>query len=354
MRWNMKILHISLSKGWYGGERQTWLLLQGLQKLGIEIELLARSGEPLEAIARKNGITTFCIKKPYLTKSLILSNYDLIHTHEGRGFQFAIIAKFFHGKKVILTRRINKALKKNPITRFKYKACDHIISVSDKINNILSLSGIDQQKLTVIKDAVITEDLSNQKQVDILTKRFKDKIVIGCVANLIPPKGHQYLLEATKILNKTHENIIFVLLGDGPLRNELEAKAKEMNLNNVLFEGYIENPYSYFKIFDIFTLTSTNEGLGSSILDSFFYKVPVVATDAGGIPELVIHNKTGYLSENKNPEDIAAGIIKILNEKEYRESCVDNAYKLLIEKHTVESMSKKYIEAYEKVINKNS
>lgn len=347
----MKILHINLSKGWHGGERQTLFLLQGLKALGIQSELLTRSNEPLESAALKHNITTISIKKPFLTKSLKLLDYDLIHAHEGRGFQFAMLSKLLHRRPVILTRRIDNKLKTNLITRLKYQHCDHIVTVSDEIASILSAYGIDSHKLSVINDATETRDQSDAERVKILKKRFENKTVIGCVANLIPHKGHRYLIDAASIISKSHKDVVFILLGEGALRHRLEQKALEMDLNNIIFEGYVTDPYSYFKIFDVFALTSTSEGLGSSILDAFAYNIPVVATNAGGIPELIEHNKTGYLANNGDSTDIASGIIKIINEKEYRESCVKNAYKQLMEEYTIESMTKKYIDLYRTILS---
>jgi glycosyltransferase involved in cell wall biosynthesis len=104
-------------------------------------------------------------------------------------------------------------------------------------------------------------------------------------------------------------------------------------------------------VFDIFVMTSRQEGLGSSILDAFFYRVPVVVTAAGGMPEIVKDGKTGLLAEVGNPLMVAQAILRMLEDDTLRNGCIEKAHALLMERFTIEHMSKSYELVYHDVLS---
>jgi glycosyltransferase involved in cell wall biosynthesis len=165
-------------------------------------------------------------------------------------------------------------------------------------------------------------------------------------------KDHDTLLEAAAILQREREDVFFVLVGDGDLRGMLEKKAMMLGLRNVVFEGYQDDPYPYYGVFDLFVMTSQEEGLGSSILDAFRYRVPVVATAAGGIPDLVKDEETGLLARTRNPQDVACRILKMLDNDSLRLKCTNNAYALLEQRFTIETMAHLHVGLYQEVVRR--
>lgn len=345
----MKILHINLERGWYGGERQTLYLMEGLRSLGHENTLLARENEIFVRRVREKGFPVHVLEKPFLLHGSLLKEFDIVHAHEKRGLQLAVLWKPLHGRPVVYTRRVDYIPDRHMINRFMYRKLDILIAISEKIRDIMVAWGVSPERIRVIRSTVPIDRIVRPEDSEILRKRFSGKRVVGCVASLVAHKDHNTLLEAAAIIERHRSDVVFLLLGDGELRSELEYKAAELGLRGIIFEGYQNNPYPYFRIFDVFTLTSREEGLGSSILDAFLYRVPVVATAAGGIPELVRDRETGLLAGVNDPRMVAREIEEMLDNDVLRSHCIGNAYALVEKEFNLDTMARSYESVYREV-----
>jgi glycosyltransferase involved in cell wall biosynthesis len=349
----VRIVHINLERGWYGGERQTLYLMEGLRSLGHENTLLARENEIFVRRVREKGFPVRILGKPFLLHGRLLREFDVVHAHEKRGLQLAALWKRFHGRPIVYTRRVDYVPGRHLTNRFMYRKMDLLVAISDKIREIMIAWGTAPDRIRVIRSTVPFERAVPAGDSEGLRKRFSGKKVVGCVASLVAHKDHHTLLEAAAIISGHRDDVVFLLLGDGELRPELEGKAASLRLRNIVFEGYQDNPYPYFPIFDIFTLTSREEGLGSSILDAFLYQVPVVATAAGGIPELVKDRDTGLLAAVGDPVMVAQHLEEMLDDDELRRRCTRNAYDLLKREFTIETMARSYESVYREVSDVN-
>jgi L-malate glycosyltransferase len=346
----MRVMHINLERNWRGGERQTLYLMEGLRELGHESQLIARPNEMFIDQVSKKGFPVHIINRPFLIRGKLLSGFDIIHAHETRGIQLATLWKHIHARPVIATRRVDNPPSGNFLTRLMYSRLDSLVVISQKISSVMVKWGIGDGKLDVIPDAIDTKRLLSDDSVKKLKERFRAKKVVGCVAALEKRKDHSTLLRAASIVQDKRDDVIFLLLGDGILKEELTAQAEEMRLRNVVFEGHQQDLYPYFPVFDVFVLTSKEEGLGSSILDAFFYHVPVVATAAGGIPELVRDRHTGLLAHVGNPHMVAEHILMMLEDEALRKRCTENAYAALAGRFTIDAMAKSYDEIYRRLL----
>lgn len=347
----MRIAHINLEHGWRGGERQTLYLMEGLRALGHECHLIARNNEVFTERASQRGFPVHIIHKPFLLRGGMLSRFDIVHVHETRGLQIAALWKPIHSRPLVATRRVDNMPSGNALTRLMYGQVDRLVVISDKIRVVMGNWGVKDEKISVIPDSVDRDSKPSEHTVTKLRERFRSKKVIGCVASLEKRKDHHTLLKAASIVQGKRDDAVFVLIGDGDLRSELEREASRLRLMNVVFEGYQDDPYSYYRVFDIFVMTSRQEGLGSSILDAFFYRVPVVVTAAGGMPEIVKDGKTGLLAEVGNPLMVAQAILRMLEDDTLRNGCIEKAHALLMERFTIEHMSKSYELVYHDVLS---
>lgn len=342
----MRILHINLERGWRGGERQTLYLMEGLRKLGYENHLMTRKNDLFIQRALKCGFSPKTIKKPFLVYGPFLRNFDIIQLHEVRGLQLAAFWKFLHGKPLVFTRRVDNMPSNHAFTRFKYKQVDHLIAISGKIKSVMVEWGFDPSHITVIPSSLSLISKAQPAKVQKLKQRFSGRKIVGCVAALEDRKDHFTLLDAATLVNRQRSDVVFVLLGEGVLRKKLEAKAKELSLNNIFFEGYQNDPHSYYPIFDVFLVTSKSEGLCSSILDAFFYRIPVVATATGGIPDLVVSEQTGLLPPVGSAQKIAQDLLRMLDNQDLRKSCISQAYSLVNRNFSIPVMAKSYDKVY--------
>jgi glycosyltransferase involved in cell wall biosynthesis len=136
-------------------------------------------------------------------------------------------------------------------------------------------------------------------------------------------------------------------LGKGKDKEQYQEQAKD--LDNITFEGFVDNVGDYIASLELFVFPSLNEGLGSILLDVIQAKVPIIASDVGGIPDIIEHEHTGILIEPKNADAIYQAIVKLYNDPEQRKNLANEAYKS-IENYSIKSMTDKYEVLYKSYI----
>lgn len=144
--------------------------------------------------------------------------------------------------------------------------------------------------------------------------------VVGVVANLIHYKGHRFFLQACHEVKRKIPEVRFLLIGDGPLRRELEGLAAALSLEkDVLFLGSRQDIPELLALMDVAVLPSLEEGFPNAVLEAMAAGKPVVATRVGGIPEAVIHGETGLLVQPKDPQALADAILALLDDPQLAE-----------------------------------
>ena len=137
----------------------------------------------------------------------------------------------------------------------------------------------------------------------------KGEKLVGTVARLIPAKGLDVLIDAVPMVLREFPDTKFMIVGDGPVKSALVAKASNLKCDkNIIFVGHSEYIWYYYRAFDIFVLPSLSEGLGIALLEAMAMGKPVIASDIGGIREIVKHNRNGYLVSPGNSRELANAI----------------------------------------------
>ena len=145
-------------------------------------------------------------------------------------------------------------------------------------------------------------------------------MVVGTVGRLTHVKGHRYLIEAAGRIVDSRPETTFVFLGDGELSDELKNMASNLGIEeNVKFPGWRPDVAEVMSVFDVFVLPSLNEGMGRVLVEAMALGKPIVASDVGGIPDLVIHGKNGYLVPVGDVETLSASIKELLDDSGKRE-----------------------------------
>ena len=215
---------------------------------------------------------------------------------------------------------------------------------------------IDPSKTTVIYNGVDVERFYNFNDIPAAKKEFgiePNIPVVGIVSSLTPHKGHKFLLQAAPLILETFPTTIFLFVGDGILMDELYKQAKDLNIStNVIFSGTRNNIPEILNAMDIFVLPSTTrEGLGISILEAMATEKPVVATNIGGIPEVVVNGKTGILVPPQNPEALASAIIDLLKNPEKVQEMGKMGKLRVEEKFTTKKMISEIDSLYRDLLN---
>lgn len=341
----MKILELNFEKGWRGGERQTIFNMQGLRDAGQEVSLVCRKGCPLEKKALQEGFKVFSFNNVFGVISFLISQgskFNIIHAQASHILTYCLIAKPFHRKPIIFTRRVD-FVPKGRLTKFKYKRTDKLVAVSTAVRNIIS-DFSERKDVEVISDIAVPREPDKLRVIAELQRNGIDigKHIIGTTAALVPHKDPLTMVEAIRHLNSLRNDFVFLHFGAGDLENEVKAKIEEYNLQDVYkLMGFYENVEDFVSVFKTFAMSSQEEGLGSSILDAFLYKVPVVSTDAGGLKDIV-SNERAIVCKVKDSRMLAEGINKVLN-NEHELAMTLKAYDYTLAFHSLGYISTKYI-----------
>lgn len=326
-----KILHISTPKSWRGGEQQLAYLYEELVEKGIEQYILCRKGGEMAIRGKAKGWNIIeCSKQTAIdplfarkVKSVCKqNNIDIIHTHDSHAHSFAVMSATLFGNKtpIVVSRRVDFAISKSSFKKYNHKNVKRILCVS---NAIKALTAPDIKNKSVLKTVHSGIDLSrfpnDKKDCNKLRTKYgipKEVAIVGNVAAIAPHKDYYTFLNTVEELVKRGVVAQFLIIGSGPLEEEVKAYCKEKDLNgNVIFTGFRSDIPEILPELDIFLITSETEGLGTSVIDAFACNVPVVATKAGGIPELVKHDKSGLLAEVKDFKELANQVERILKGK---------------------------------------
>ncbi len=360
----MRLFQIDAGKEWRGGQRQSLLLAKEIQKKGYPLEFLVQPKSPLFERAQEANlpVTPIKIRNEFdLTAALRMARLFkkrkgvLVHFHDARSLAAGSYAASLAKVPIrIISRRVDFALNKNPFSQRKYKkGVDSIIAVSEGVKKVLISSGIESRMIEVVPsgiDFLLPEDM---KKSAYLRKEFSfapDDYLVGIVAHLADHKGHKYLIDATKILKDKAPKIKIIIVGEGPLFVELSRQAKEIHVEDkVFFMGFRKDVPRILASLDLFVLASYLEGLGSSLMDAMAHKLPVVATNVGGIPEVVIDGKTGLLVPPRHPAALAEAILKLYRDPSLSLNFGQMGYEIVHEKFSAESMANKILGIYERL-----
>ncbi len=336
-----RILHISSPLSWRGGEQQIAYLQEELAKQEVFQIIICPIGSVMESYCKENNIHYVSVKKrssidlgfaKALKKICVSEKINLMHAHDSHAHTFSVLSKVFYNNpaNTILSRRVDFPVKKSWFSHFKYNhaSVKKIICVSQAIKQIMLPAIADKTKLTVVHSGIDFNKFSAEKTNRLRTEFNLDPSLplIANVGALAQQKDYFTFIDTMVLLLKNNVKANFLGIGEGAQRAEILAYAKEKKVSEYLtLTGFRTDVAQIFSELDILLFSSETEGLGTTILDAFATKVPVVATNAGGIPELVKHLKTGYLGAVKNPESLADGVQLFLNEPKIKSHVVKNA-----------------------------
>jgi L-malate glycosyltransferase len=171
--------------------------------------------------------------------------------------------------------------------------------------------------------------------------------VVGNVAALVPHKGQRHLIEAARLVVHDMPDVRFVILGEGELRETLERQVHEHHLQkHVLLPGFRTDVVGCIKGFDLFAMSSVTEGLGTSLLDAMACARPIVATTAGGIPEIVEDGVNGLLVPPRDHTAMARAILRMLEDPAIRQRMGDAGLERVTARFTVDRMVEQTAEVY--------
>ena len=308
------------------------------------------------------GIKFFSFnKRPGLDPILILKlaylmwkeKIHLVHTHNRGALAYGTLAAKLAGVPVVINTRHGSG--KRACSRILWKMNDRIVAVCQEVcKNLLKYNMISPLLVkTIVNGIDIDKYISKENILNVKEQiGLKDsELIIGTVARLSPEKDIFTLLQAFLKINQRIPKAVLVIAGDGSLRKELEYKAKKMDiLDKVLFLGFYKNISELINIFDVFLLSSLNEGLPLVLIEAMAAGKPIVATKVGGVSEVVANGETGFLVPPKEPDKIAEMTITILRNLELAKKFGEAGRRRAKEKFSLNRMVNEYQNVYEECL----
>ncbi|MFC2061895.1 glycosyltransferase [Elusimicrobiota bacterium] len=344
-------MHFDTGRTWRGGQNQVFLLMSGLKKEGMKQHLVTPADSPLEKKAIELGIEVSSvdpandldvIKGLKFRRIAKKEKPDIIHFHTSKSLGIGCWALAGVKVKTVFTRRVDLPVSTNSINLFKYRSADKKAVISDFINDHFKSIGFDDA--VRIFSAVDTGKFQCKDEYN-----ENETVNIGMVGAFdLRHKDFITFIKAADLVLKERENEIqFLIAGQGKDEDMIRELINGLGIQKyVKVEGFIPEIQDFMLSLDILVHTVNFEALGTSILQGMSCGLPVIATDVGGIPELIEEGKNGYLVEKNNVEQTAGRIIELIdNTSKQKELGLRN--RLLVErKFSAEKMVSEYLKLY--------
>ncbi len=288
-----------------------------------------------------------------LKKYIVEFQPDIIQANSGDTLKYAVLSKILFGWKTPIVFRnaseVGRYLNSNfqkVFNRFLYKRIDGVISVSHASKKDL----LDHFPFLQDRTQVIPIGLEEKPNIEAVALKPEGKHHIVHVGGFSYEKNHRGLISIFQKVIKYVPDVHLHLVGDGPLRSEIENLVKEKQLEDkVSFYGFVNNPLSYIKSADVLVLPSIIEGLPGVLLEAMYCKTPVVAYNVGGISEIV-SDRTGSIIKKGDEENFAAAIQDNLLMPD--QDKIDFAFEQVCNDYMNEEISQKFLKAYQDILQK--
>ena len=361
----MRVLHLDSGREWRGGQQQVFFLAEGLKKLQLEQSFLIEACSPLAAGLEGLGLSVSRLRfrselDPLSAMGLwrVIQRLkpDLVHAHDSKTLGLAALVKFFSNPfRLVGSRRVTFPLRGNPLRLLKYRRmADCIIAVSDFVRTQLIEEGLPAGKVVRIYDGFQPAPAANAE----IKRKARShwgildhETVIGNLGHMTSEKGHGDLLQAFALLQKQIPSTRLVLAGDGPLRPQLETMALDLGIRSaVIFAGQVQPLEPILALLDCFVLPSRMEGLGSILLLVMAQGIPICASRAGGIPELIRDEETGRLFPPASPEAMAGRLRSLFDNSARTQRMAEQARQIVMKDFQVEGMVTKTCYLYRQIL----
>ncbi|MDX9752238.1 MAG: glycosyltransferase family 4 protein, partial [Flavobacteriales bacterium] len=244
----------------------------------------------------------------------------LVHAHDSHGHTAAVLANsvFGMGLQLVVSRRVDFRVGRfSARAKYGHRSVRRILCVSDAVRAIMAASLRDPSVLRTVRSGIDPArfDLPPDGTLRQLLGLAPDVPLVGAVAALAPHKDLPTFLRTVAALRDAGSTAHGVVVGGGKLLDELLAMRTALGLDGRMhFTGFRDDVPRLLRAFDVFLLTSRTEGLGTSILDAFACDVPVVATRAGGVPEIVHDGSSGLLCAVGDHAGLAEAVLRVLRD----------------------------------------
>ncbi|MDJ0781178.1 MAG: glycosyltransferase [Desulfosarcinaceae bacterium] len=362
---SIRVLHIDAEYGWRGGQQQVVYLHEGLHDRGWPTTLACQPKSdlwnycrghelPCAAVRMRNEVDLLAAYR--IARHCRRMGVQVIHAHAAHAHAIALWVKWFHPSlRFISTRRVDFSIRHTIFSRLKYthKSVDRIVCISDLVRRVLVADGVSPHRLTTIHSGVDTGKHAHIGKMGTFKAELgipTDHLLVGTIAAVVGHKDYPNLLRAARHVIDGNDKVSFCAVGDGDQWDAAQQLHRELDLaGRFVFAGYRRDVGRFLKNFDLFVLASREEGLGTSLLDAQAAGLPVVATRAGGIPEVVTDGRNGRLVPARDARALADAVLQLAADTAFRQRLGDQA-RQDVARFAVENTVDAYLKLYSELL----
>ncbi|HBB66365.1 MAG: hypothetical protein A2X28_02245 [Elusimicrobia bacterium GWA2_56_46] len=335
------IFHLDDGKELRGGQRQLLYLVKELNKLGHLNHIVCRKNSPLFLAARKKGFSVTTL--PYFfewdpVSALLLSGRvgtiaaagahrgrPILHSHTSHTAAVSYLASLNTPCVRIAHRRVDFVPGGGFSSRLKYGTAHRVIAISNPVKKIMLSLGLPESKVAVVNSTADLDEIpwkngDFEKYREAARRTIAGRFGIpagapwiGSLIALVPHKDPENFVKAAALVAEKHPEARFLLAGAGCLAEKVRRLAETLDLAGKFhLLGHYGDSYELLSALDIFVLPSSEEGMGSVLIEAMNSRVPIAATRAGGITDVIEDRVNGLLAEIKDPAGLAAAQIELL------------------------------------------
>jgi len=364
----LSVAIVSTQRDWHGGEEQARLLALGLRQRGCRCTIFARRGGAMAERLLSEGFPVISFagsgRSPAamwrIRQALRRLKPEILHYNDSHALSCAGPAAM--GLPVagrVAARRVDFPLRS---PRIYHWFCDRLVCVSRAVAEVCRRGGLAEERLRVVYDGVDpTRVLSgNRRRGRLALQLAEEDTLLLTIAKLTDHKGHRFLLDAMPEVLQHWPRVLLALAGDGELRAELEQQCARLGISSrVRFLSFRQDAPDLLHAADLFVLPSHLEGLCSTLIDAMLAERTIVATTAGGIPEVVGGAGPGgpeavaWLVPPRDPQALAQGILQALAAPEKCAAMRQAALRRAKKHFTAERMVEATLAVYEELLLNN-
>lgn len=375
----MRVLHLISSIGFFGAEnvlleiakevRHTNLMpivgvIKNLYNPHVEIADEAKRHDlPVEIFSCNSKLDpkTIILIRQFLNRNRI----DIIHSHGYKSNLYALASSLGRNISLVTTCHnwLGDSLKTNfycRLDKLLLKRFHKIIAVSDLVKNEILNHMVSTDNVLTISNGINLDRFNNCPKTDTIRKQFgieEGYTVVGTAGRISEEKGHIYLLRAAEKVLRQYPKTVFLIVGDGPMRHDLQKISAEYAKSccskcAIIFPGVRTDMPDIYSLMDIFVLPSLMEGLPLALLEAMASKKPVIATRVGAVPKVIADKGTGLLVNPADEGELADAIIYLLEKQDAAKKIAERAYKKVKDDFSSRRMAEQYIDVYEEVLKR--
>lgn len=331
----LRVVHVDTERSWGGGQRQVHALATLMRQRGHETWVVTRPDSLLAGALARDGVPVVPVRPAFEWDPVAAGRLralvrrvrpDVLHAHAAHALAMAALAAAGTRIPLLAARRVALPLRRNPLSRWKHARATRFIAVSERVRRALGASGIALERVSVVTSGV---DLrARRTPASAATLRSlglgQGRALVVMVSALVPPhKDPRTFLEAIAAARRAGHDVQALLVGGGPLLEPARRTCHELGLDGtVRLPGFRLDAVELLAAADVAVLSSRDEGLGTTLLDAMAAGVPVVATAAGGVTEIVRDGVDGLLVPVGDGAALGAGIGRVLGDAVLRRRLV--------------------------------